>query len=382
MHVVASSHSEVGPVRDTNEDAVLVDDTALVYAIADGMGGHAAGEVAAQLAIDAVRRSLCSHGGREGVSPRRMRAAFAEACAAVHEAGLRNREHRGMGCTLTVLAIVGHHAVLGHVGDSRAYRVREGRVDRLTLDHTLAAELDRAGLHDEASNAAYKHLLTRSIGTQPSVLVDTLVLPLRAGDRYVLLSDGAIPTIRTDVTELLRQPEPARALVGRAIGEGSQDNATAIVVEIPATFSGETVRVEELLGGLEPLADLSTLGVLMVREAGRRQWFEPEEVLVRAGRELDRMFLVAQGALHWQGATLGSRSVEVGEAVGLTTLLGPRRAPADLVATRASEVFVLTADGLRGLARRRNALAVNILLKLGAQLTRALESDDDPIIRW
>jgi protein phosphatase len=234
--------SDVGRCRQTNQDQYLVDPALGVYAVADGMGGHAAGEVASRLAIGALAESM--HVGRSGEvsepaeAAERLRAALTEGNRKICESMLSRAEWRGMGTTLVVLYTAGDTAVIGHVGDSRAYLLREGRLRQLTSDHSWVNEQVKLGLltRDQAQRHPMRNIVTRALGNQPRVEVDVVHEPIRAGDVFALCSDGlngmlTDDEIRDTLLEFGQVPHAAcRALIDRANANGGEDNITVVVM--------------------------------------------------------------------------------------------------------------------------------------------------------
>ena len=249
MNVRGIGVTHTGMLRSQNEDSMLVDNGTGLYVIADGLGGHAAGEVASTLAVDAVaefirdRRKLLARfrqgwGGENELSELASRA-VQHACRVVYEAAVANTEYYGMGCTLTVLLVGKTKAGIAHVGDSRLYLDRRGRVRQLTSDHSYACELVRLGIIDteDIPHVQGGQRLIRAVGLKPTVQVDELLVDLKAGDRFVLCSDGLSmyfehpreldDLIAANKFELL----PTR-LVEFANTAGGLDNITALVVEV------------------------------------------------------------------------------------------------------------------------------------------------------
>ena len=177
----------------------LVDKQAGVYAIADGMGGHAAGEVASDLAITALSDSIGNGGGETpsipadpGEAAVKLKDALNLGNQKICESMLSRAEWRGMGTTMVALCTVGGTAVLGHVGDSRAYLLREGKLTQLTSDHSWVNEQVKLGLltHEQAQRHPMRNIVTRALGNQPDVEVDVAVETVRPDDIFVLCSDG------------------------------------------------------------------------------------------------------------------------------------------------------------------------------------------------
>ena len=224
--------TDVGRVRDGNEDAYFFDDAIGLVAIADGMGGHRAGEVASATALEALRASI--------TSGRPLRESIEDANSAVYTKSHTDSSLSGMGTTLTVGTLVaGNTILLGHVGDSRAYLLHDGELRQVTVDHSLVEELVQEGrlTADEAAVHPQRSIITRSIGTDPTVNVDVYPVELTAGDRLLLCSDGLTDMVHTEAiaATLRREDDPNRAataLVDAANLAGGVDNITVVVVAV------------------------------------------------------------------------------------------------------------------------------------------------------
>ncbi len=230
MH--ASARTDIGLVRRLNEDDYLVGDG--IFAVADGLGGHEAGEVASRMAVRMLKELVVPDGADPGET-------LAEALSAINRAiyheSLRDPDCAGMGTTLTVLLISGGRAYIGHVGDSRAYLVRDGKIHRLTTDHSIVGELVRMGMltEPEAKVHPQRNLLTRAIGTQPSVEAEVSYLELAERDRFLLCTDGLCgfvddEDIRTTVSGAADPETAVDQLIKMANDGGGQDNVTAVAV--------------------------------------------------------------------------------------------------------------------------------------------------------
>jgi PPM family protein phosphatase len=228
----AAAATDVGKVRDHNEDAYLVDDTLGLVAVADGMGGHNAGEVASAAALDALRVAF---GAGATIDD-----AVSAANEIVYEQSVADRKLRGMGTTLTAGALgIDGTLLIGHVGDSRAYLVRDGSLERITTDHSLVAELIQAGelTDEEAERDPRRSMITRALGLEPGVDVDIESVDLRAGDRLLLCSDGLTTMVsESEVTSLVVDEHDshvaARKLVDAANDAGGTDNITVVIIDI------------------------------------------------------------------------------------------------------------------------------------------------------
>jgi len=229
--------TDAGKVRANNEDALLVgegrDET--LFVVADGIGGFEAGEVASRIAVDVLREL------EPGAS---FEAAIREANRRILAVGRGDERLSGMGTTIVATRFGGTReeplAEIAHVGDSRAYLLRGGSLQPLTEDHSLVAELVRSGdlTRDQAAEHPQKNLITRALGAEEKVEVDTMVLPVEAGDRLLLCSDGLTDMVpEANIGEILADspddPEkPARTLVSAALDAGGSDNVTVVVVDV------------------------------------------------------------------------------------------------------------------------------------------------------
>ena len=265
--------SDRGSKRETNEDAHAVVPELAVFAVADGMGGHRAGEVAARLAIEEIVSALGSPGAiraveryvtNAGLDSRRkvlafLRRSVERANARIRREALDNPDYSGMGTTLDVVWLARDHAFIAHAGDGRVYLARSRAVLQLTSDHTLVARPSGAsdGLGLGSSESAPSSGITNALGLSDAIQVDTLFVDLGPRDRLLLCTDGVHGQLagEQEVSELIRNGTPdaaARALIMRA-GEGGRDNATAVVVEIADRF----VKRPDRDRGLSP-ADLES----------------------------------------------------------------------------------------------------------------------------
>ncbi|MCH9703403.1 MAG: protein phosphatase 2C domain-containing protein [Chlamydiae bacterium] len=229
-----AARSDQGKVRSQNEDAWAIEEP--LFVLADGMGGHNAGEVAAKLAVDSLLTHLEEFDlveGREQIVAK-YKEVIAQVNSEVHAQGSQNPDWKGMGTTLSSLLFQERLVAVAHVGDSRVYRIRDGSLKQLTIDHTV---LNRMKGAQEA--VYFKHVLTKAIGTQSTVKPQVQTFPVHPSDRFLICSDGL--TNHVEDSEILEKmssdsslDELADQFVAKALERGGTDNITLIAIEVAA----------------------------------------------------------------------------------------------------------------------------------------------------
>ncbi|MDH4161973.1 MAG: Stp1/IreP family PP2C-type Ser/Thr phosphatase [Nitrospirota bacterium] len=250
MRLLSHGATDRGRNRANNEDACLVDNSLGLFAVADGVGGLARGEVASNLAVETLREAVPDMLGSGDRTPPAETAAGADPVASAlrYAVTLANRRileaaedtpaRAGMGTTLTALLFSGRRAVIAHIGDSRAYRLRHTAFQQLTEDHSAVAEQVKAGVLTpaQARTSAHRHVITRALGLDESGFPDISSHEVKTGDVYLLCTDGLTEMVENDgIRKILASPSPATAakmLVDAANRAGGVDNITAVVVRV------------------------------------------------------------------------------------------------------------------------------------------------------
>lgn len=295
--VEAAVLTHTGRQRTTNQDAVgqRINGNYAVFVVADGMGGHRTGELASKMAV----KNIVEVVREEEPSPSLLLDAFEEANDAIYMAGQRP-ESRGMGTTATALALNLPYAIIAHVGDSRAYLLRDGQLSQLTQDHSWVAERMRQGLltPNEARNHRWRNVITNALGSFPEARVDLIGLKVQPGDRFLLCSDGLSGVLEDSVLqEILESLPPAEAvehLIKLANEWGGPDNITAVVVAILGVPEEKAPPAWALpLEGGEPVVlalgqEGSTIETQVLEPPGRRGFWH---------RWRDMIFLVVYVSL-------------------------------------------------------------------------------------
>jgi protein phosphatase len=245
-----AAKTDVGMKRTHNEDYFALIEDEQLFMVADGMGGHASGEVASKLAAEVIGEFYRHSKDQDATWPyrydhnlsyveNRMVASIRLANAKIHESAAKNPQLRGMGTTIVAFIIKGNTAFVAHVGDSRCYRVRNGAIHLLTRDHSLLEDYKEARpdmTEEEARNFPHKNVITRALGMRDNVVVDISRVDLKDGDRFILCSDGLSGMLSDDeIHEVAGRHSDLEQAVGELIDKaneaGGTDNITAMVVE-------------------------------------------------------------------------------------------------------------------------------------------------------
>ena len=243
MRISCAGNTDVGVVRSGNEDSFLLDCSRGLFIVADGMGGHAAGEVASEMAVRIISTELGNlRGLSDGEAAGRMRSAIRKANAEIFERTLAEHDKRGMGTTATVMVLFSRRYLIGQVGDSRAYLLREGDFLQLTKDHSYVQEQVDAGLltPEQARTHPYSNVITRCVGANEDVAPDVYFGNLEKGDQVLLASDGLTGMLEDQqIAGIMNEEENPEVAVTKMITDanrrGGLDNITAIVVRVDST---------------------------------------------------------------------------------------------------------------------------------------------------
>jgi protein phosphatase len=251
MKLVYQAVTDVGRKRKGNEDSLFVNPEQKLFVVADGMGGHAAGEVASRVAVESINEFVCLTSGDEEITwpfgldqnmsydGNRLKTAIRYANRKVLEAMKERSEYEGMATTVAAVLVDGEDANLAHVGDSRVYLFRDAELEQLTSDHSWVNEQLQSGVisADQARGHPLRNVVTRALGGKPDLQVDMQLHKLRAGDLLLLCSDGLTTMVPdADIARLLDEagadvPKAAQGLVTEANARGGEDNITVVVVQ-------------------------------------------------------------------------------------------------------------------------------------------------------
>lgn len=393
MELTFAAATDIGRTRTHNEDNFLIDKKLRLFLVADGMGGHAAGEVASSIAVHEIRDAIYNnrdlidryrvdHPGVQSYEILQvLEHAVQAACGAVHARAQVEQDKRGMGTTATVLLIAGSgdhlRGFIAHVGDSRVYLARQNQCHVLTEDHSLMNELVRRGkLNREQIESSpykqYKNAVTRAVGVYASVEVDTFDFDILPGDRFMLCSDGMYAyldeeTLPKELAEGEIKEVPKK-LVDSANAGGGHDNITAVVIRVGETSSTELApRTTEVSLKLEVLKAMQMFRYLSYKELVRVSniadmiELKTDQVVFSAGQPGDAMYVVLSGAVR---LTKGEKIVaELGKGHHFGEMALVDRSVRSLTATAAegTRLVVITRKDFYDIIKREPASAVKML---------------------
>ncbi|HEY4013402.1 MAG TPA: Stp1/IreP family PP2C-type Ser/Thr phosphatase [Polyangiaceae bacterium] len=380
--------TDVGKVRDHNEDNFLVDRKLGLFVVADGMGGHAAGEVASAIAVRTVHEEIKREAelledyaaGATGAAKVTVKDVVAllehavqRACSKVHEEAMNDPAKRGMGTTLSALLVAGNQGFIAHVGDSRIYLARDGHIQQVTEDHTVYNELIKRGklTREQIDKVQQKNAITRAVGVYERVEVDTLVLELIAGDVLVLASDGLHGYLESP--EDLRAPlalegdASVKAFVALANERGGKDNITTIVVKMGEEGAVDAARARRLalkrdvLANMPLFSRLTERELLRVMQAVEVRIHQDGDIVIREGDKGDELFIVLDGKVAVSRGNQVLTHLGPGEHVGEMALIRSVPRSATVSAVGAAELITIRRGDFFEILRKEHEVAVKML---------------------
>ena len=389
--------TDVGRVRDVNEDSFLVDEGLGLFVVADGMGGHAAGEIASNIAVHVCRDTLfrerelldkfergIATATRQDVL-RVMEQAVQNACTAVYAEAQKDASKRGMGTTLVALLIIGTRGFIAHVGDSRIYMMRNQSVHQLTEDHSLINELLKRGrlTPEQIGKLNMKNAVTRAVGVYESVEVDTLDFDVLAGDFFLLCSDGLSEYAQeSDILRVFREvPDTsiAQTFIDLANEGGGKDNITAVVVKVP-DVRGLDRLADEVNLKLETLHLMPLFRHLTYQELVRLmnitevRSYAPDDPILHEGEEGDEMFIVLAGTARVHSGEADLTLLGPGQHFGEMALIDKAPRSASVSSAGNSKLMVMRRRDFFDIVRKDHDVAVKLMWSFLGVLTERLRS--------
>lgn len=398
--------TDVGRRRPHNEDSFLVDRDLGLCIVADGMGGHAAGEIASATAVEFIHdelvrnrqalRARAQRGALSGVTIRQvlglLEGAITTASTRIHAIAQGDTKKRGMGTTLSLLLVLDSLAYVAHVGDSRIYLERDGVLRQLTEDHTMAAEMLRLGMvtPDRMEKVPHRNAITRAVGIHPSVNVDTFTLELLPGDQFLLTSDGMYGYLQNDEELLTRMSQQdgeqaVHDLIDFANDRGGKDNITVVLMRVGYAQTDDGTRARRLALKREVLAGMPLFCRLAERELENIMQvvdvadYGAGEEVVREGEAGDQLFVALSGRLRVTRGQTDIGELGPGEPFGEMALIRTTSRSATVTAVEASELVTLRRRDFFEVIRAEPQVAVKLLWQFVTVLADRLEQTSEDL---
>jgi len=399
MEIKHWAATDVGRKRSHNEDNFLIDKNLNLFVVADGMGGHASGEVASAIAVHTIRdvvfaeRDLLTRYYNDFDATAQMELctlleyAVHHASAQIFRKAQQEPEKRGMGTTVVALLIIGRRGFIAYVGDSRIYLSRNGAIYPLTEDHSLMNELIRSGKvrADEFAVSPYanfKNAMTRAVGVYEHVEVDILDFEILPGDAFLLCSDGLYDYLDdAEITSNLAlnniEDIPGR-FIDLANSRGGKDNVTALVVQVShdessATRAAQVNLTVETLRRIPLMDHLSYQQLCKIMNIARMQPCRVGEVLCREGSAGGDLYAVLDGSITLSRGGTPMTTIVAGECFGETDLIAGELARATAIADKPGKLLKIGRKDILEVLRRDSSLASKLLWNLARELGKRLE---------
>lgn len=402
--------TDVGQKRDHNEDNYLVDKKLSLFVVCDGMGGHAAGEVASAIAVRTIHEEVkaqedlladyvAKKAGGAKVSQRdisnMLEFAVNRASSKIHSVAAADPTKRGMGTTLVAVLFVESQAFIVHVGDSRIYLLRNRALEQLTDDHNVYNELvkHKKLTREQVMQLAPKNAITRAVGVYESCEPETLVLDIVPGDRFLLCTDGLSEYFEApsgNLDELAQtlmdndEESATRKLIDLANARGGKDNITAVVVSIAAAGKDDAAQAQRLERRKQVLSHVPLFRPLNDRELRRVlqvttvRTFEDGQAIIREGERDDALFIVLDGEVVVSRGVTQVKTLSVGEHFGEMALIRNQPRSATVVASGPAELLAIERSEFFEILRTQPRLAVKLLWQFtGVLADRLAETTRD-----
>jgi serine/threonine protein phosphatase PrpC len=383
MRITSFGATDVGLKRKLNEDAFFSDENIGLFLVADGMGGHQAGEVASAVAVQVIHNELEKHyadmqkalasGSVEARQEalNEVRKAIELACQHIFSLASAEESKKGMGTTVVMLFVFGEEAIVAHVGDSRVYLIRGGQSYQLTEDHSLIQEQLKRGLitPEEAKKATYSNVITRALGIQESVQADTLYVELMTGDEFILASDGFHGYLgESELVSILKGGDPEASVakcITLAKERGGKDNITVIdvrVVEehpsiqpVNAASKIEALRNIPLFRYLEYKELVRILNIIYIRSC------EQGEIVIREGESGEELYVILTGSMQVSKNGKVVTNLKPYKLFGEMALIDKEPRSATVVAEAPSKLMVIKRKDFMPLLQQEPQIGVKLM---------------------
>jgi serine/threonine protein phosphatase PrpC/CRP-like cAMP-binding protein len=382
--------TDVGRKREHNEDNFLVDKKLGLFIVCDGMGGHAAGEIASAMAVrtvhDEVKREkslvddyVAGKKGGDAVTRRdilnMLEFAVNRASNRIHSEAAKDEKRRGMGTTIVAILFAGDQAFVVHVGDSRVYLLRDGQLEQVTEDHNVYNELlkRKKMTREQVEKLAPKNAITRAVGVYEHCEPDSLVLDVTDGDRFLLCTDGLSQYYDDDgpgLTKSLATPDAdaaVKALIDTANERGGSDNITAILVTVGEAGARDENRSKklqlkrEILARMPLFRPLNEREILRVLQVTDTAVYKDGDTVITQGERGEELFIVLEGTVDVMRGDAKLTTLSPGEHFGEMALIRSQPRSATVKSSGTSELIIVRRSDFFEILRNEHQLAVKLL---------------------
>lgn len=401
IHYHVYSQTDIGKKRDHNEDSFLVEEKCNLFVIADGMGGHAAGEVASANAVKEIKKvildnfSLITSYQEDPISQKRwavrelVEKAVQSANLRIYQLSRIDPAQKKMGTTVSCLLLLENHGILGHVGDSRIYLVREGTIHQLTEDHSLVNQYLKQGriTEEEAQVSPYQNVLTRAVGVQEWVNVDLVDFELEQNDRFVLTSDGLTGYVNDE--ELLTYMSNDKLdtitteLIDLANERGGKDNITAILIDVDRISIEETITpATQKINSLKTIPLFQKLTYQQFTQVANilhEVKYNSGETIIAEGDAADTFYICIDGRVKVLKGNTTITELKPGDYFGEMSLVDNETRSADVIAVENTSLLTMSRKNLIELIRQNPGIAIKFLWNFTQVLTKRLRQTSEEL---
>lgn len=402
MRVDSWALTDVGRARKHNEDGWLIDDQLGLYAVADGMGGHAAGEVASAYGLRCVQDQLVKKKAlledfssnptpeKRSMILREVELAINVASSAIYHMAQRDKKRHGMGTTLSLVLLVGNKAFMAHVGDSRIYLARANQIHQLSEDHSYLWEQIKKGAItvEEAKRSPFSNVITRAVGITETVQVDTLVFDILPGDTYLLCSDGLHGYLEgeAELAQILFQEdgeEVPRRLIGLANARGGKDNITSVVLRVPGDAGDpsavDVIEKMDILRRIPLFRHLNYKELVKVLNQTSQRTYREGEVLIEERSEGEEIYIILAGEVEVLKGGRVLTVLGVGVHFGEMALVDRSPRSATVRAKTETRLMSLSRKAFYGLVRTEPVLSSKLLWSFVQGLSHRLRATNEAL---
>jgi PPM family protein phosphatase len=399
MDIAAQALTDIGRKKRSNEDTFLIDRNLKLYIVADGMGGHAAGEVASAQAVESahavVKEGLNELNSWDQETTRRhilsvIESAVRIAGRDIHQMAEHDISKRGMGTTVSLLLITPTRGYIAHVGDSRIYLVRDEEVFQLTEDHSLIHELIRSKklTPEEAKQSPYRNALTRAVGVYADVEVDLLDFEIAENDTFLLCSDGLSNYLQSEqeILKVIQEDDfeaTSQRFIDLANARGGKDNITSLLLRINSrgSQSDDIAFRLNILRKMPIFQHLEYVELIEVLNVSQQKTFTSTTEIFAEGIEGDQMFIILEGRISIRKG--GKEVVTLGQGghFGEMALMDRNKRSASAIAVEETRVIVVQRRPLFHLMQQNNEIAVKLLWCFMQVLNQRLRYTTDDLER-